>query len=97
MEKKKQKMSVGTSFDDFLEEEGLLETTTLEAQKRILAWQIAQEMEKQHITRTELARRMETSRSSLNRILDPEHPSITLATMYKVAKSLGKHLELKLV
>ncbi|MBN2801945.1 MAG: XRE family transcriptional regulator [Deltaproteobacteria bacterium] len=90
-------MSVGTSFDDFLEEEGLLETTTLEAQKRILAWQIAQEMEKQHITRTELARRMETSRSSLNRILDPEHPSITLATMYKVAKSLGKHLELKLV
>ena len=97
MAKKKQKMKAGSSLDDFLEEEGLLEAVTLEAQKRVLAWQIAEEMKRQHITKTELADRMATSRSHLDKILDPEHPSITLATMFKVAKSLGKHLELKLV
>ena len=97
MPKKIQKMKAGSSLDDFLEEEGLLEAATLEAQKRVLAWQIAREMEKQHITKSELARRMDTSRSSLDRMLDPDHPSITLATMFKAAKSLGKHLELKLI
>jgi len=97
MAKKKQKMSVGSSLDDFLEEEGMLEAATLEAQKRVLAWQIAQEMERQHITKSELARRMDTSRSSLDRMLDPDHPSITLATMFRAAQSLGKHLELKLI
>ena len=97
MAQKEQKMKTGSSLDDFLEEDGLLQEATLEAQKRVLAWQIAQEMDRQHITKAELARRMATSRSSLDRMLDPEHPSITLATMYKAAKSLGKNLEVRLV
>lgn len=97
MKKKEQQMKAGSSLDDFLEEDGLLQEATLEAQKRVLAWQIAQEMENQHISKAELARRMSTSRSSLDRMLDPEHPSITLATMYKAARSLGKNLDVRFV
>ena len=90
-------MHAGSSLDDFLEEEGILEEVTIEAQKRVLAWQIAQEMERQHISKAEMARRMETSRSSLDRLLDPEHCSVTLMTMHKATRILGKTLEIRMV
>lgn len=67
----RQKGTIGSTFDEFLKEEGTYESTHAVAIKRVLAWQIAQTMATQHITTAEMARRMDTSRSQLNRLLDP--------------------------
>ena len=91
------KKNVGSSFDDFLEEEGILAETTTEAVKRILAWQIAEAMKRNQISKAEMARRMQTSRASLDRLLDPENSSVTLKTMHKAARVLGKQIRMELV
>lgn len=91
------KKYVGSSFDDFLVEEGLYGEATARAVKRVLAWQILQMMEEVSITKTELARRMKTSRAAVDRLLDPENTSINLHTMEKAAQTLGKRLEIQLV
>ncbi len=88
----KRKSRVGSSFDEFLQEEGILTETTAIAVKRVLAWQFEQAMEKEKISKSEMARRMNTSRSSVNRLLDPNAPSITLQTMNSAASALGKEL-----
>ena len=88
----KRKGRVGSSFDEFLQEEGILTETTAIAVKRVLAWQFEQAMEKEKISKSEMARRMNTSRSSVNRLLDPNVPSITLQTMNSAASALGKEL-----
>ena len=88
----KRKSRVGSSFDKFLQEEGILTETTAIAVKRVLAWQFEQAMEKEKISKSEMARRMNTSRSSVNRLLDPNAPSITLQTMNSAASALGKEL-----
>jgi hypothetical protein len=88
---------IGSDFDDFLAEEGLLEEAEATAVKRVLAYQISQLMEAQNISKTEMARRMRTSRAALERLLDPENRSVTLQTMDKAARSLGKRLRLTLV
>ena len=88
---------MGSSFDDFLEEDGILSETSEEAIKRVLAWHIAQAMEAQHLSQAEMARRMHTSRASLKRLLDPKNSSVTLRTMHKAATVLGKELRLELV
>ncbi len=88
---------VGSSFDDFLNEEGIEAEVTAKAVKRVLAWQLAQLMEQENITKTTLATRMKTSRAALDRLLDPENTSVSLHTMEKVAVSLGKKLEIQLV
>ncbi len=88
---------IGSSFDDFLEEEGLLEECTESAIKRVLAWQLGQEMEKKKLTKTALAKKMRTSRASLDRLLDPGNESVTLQTMKKAASVLGRKLKLELV
>ena len=90
------KKHIGSEFDDFLQEEGLLAVTEATAIKRILAHQIRQEMEARHISKIALARMMNTSRSSVDRLLDPEHPSLTLLTLESVAIALGKKLKLQL-
>lgn len=72
---------IGSSFDDFLQEEAMLETATAVALKRVIAWQIAEEMKNQNLTKTELAKRMHTSRAALNRLLDEADPSLTLTTL----------------
>ena len=64
------KKHIGSNFDEFLKEEALLEDATAVALKRVIAWQIAEEMKVQQITKTELAKRMHTSRAALNRLLD---------------------------
>lgn len=83
---------IGSDFDDFLAEEGLLEETENVAVKRVLAFQINELMQTQSLTKTEMARRMETSRAALDRLLDPDNRSVTLQTMEKAARSLGKRL-----
>jgi len=88
---------IGSDFDDFLAEEGLLEEAETVAVKRVLAFQIREMMESQNLSKAEMARRMRTSRAALERLLDPENRSVTLNTMDKAARSLGKRLRLTLL
>jgi len=82
---------LGSSFDDFLTEEGLLAEAEA-AIKRVIAYQVEQLMEEQNLTKTEMSRRMNTSRAALDRLLDPANPSVTLQTLDRVARALGKRL-----
>ncbi len=88
---------VGNSFNDFLEEEGLLEECAELAIKKVLSWNLKQEMEKKKLTKTAMAKKMKTSRAALDRLLDPENESVTLQTMKKAASVLGRKLKLELV
>ena len=90
------KKNIGSSFDDFLKEESLLESSTAIALKRVIAWQIAKEMKAQNLTKTELAKRMHTSRAALNRLLDEHDASLTLTTLASAAAALGKTVNLQL-
>jgi len=92
----KKNKHIGSSFDDFLQEEGLLAEAEATAMKRVIAYQIEKEMAERQISRSALARMMRTSRSSLNRLLDPENPSVTLLTLESVALALGKKLKIQL-
>lgn len=87
---------LGSSFDDFLREENIYEESTIAATKQVLAMQITKEMEKQHISKTSMARQMHTSRSALDRLLDPDCESVTLQTLDKAAKCLGRRLKVTL-
>ena len=87
---------IGTSFDDFLQEEGLLAATEATAVKRVIAYQIEKEMAERQISKSALARTMQTSRSALDRLLDPENASVTLLTLESVAHALGKELKVQL-
>ncbi|MBM3505847.1 MAG: Fis family transcriptional regulator [Alphaproteobacteria bacterium] len=91
------KKGLGSSFDDFLAEEGLLEDVSAVAQKRVLARQVAMAMRKRDLSKVEMARRMGTSRAALDRLLDPDNPGVTLATMERAAIALGKSLRIRLV
>jgi DNA-binding Xre family transcriptional regulator len=90
------KMNIGSSFDDFLKEEAMLEDVTATAMKRVIAWQIAVEMKAQGVTKTELAKRMHTSRAALNRLLDEDDTSLTLITLASAAAALGKKVNILL-
>jgi hypothetical protein len=87
---------VGSDFDDFLLEEAILEKATATAIKRVIAWQIEQEMKAQHITKTAMAAKMKTSRSALNRLLDETDVSLTLTTLASAASALSKRLKFEL-
>ena len=87
---------IGSSFDDFLEEEGLLAECKEEAAKRVIVWQLEQEMQKQHITKEEFAKRMHTSRAAVSRILDPGKPS-TLRSLNRAARAVGRSLKVSLI
>ncbi len=87
---------VGSSFDDFLEEEDITEEVKNEAIKRLIAYNLLEEMQKQNINKTEMAKRMSTSRAALDRLLNPYNDSVTLATLTKAANVLGKKLVLQL-
>jgi antitoxin HicB len=88
--------NIGASFDSFLNDEGIREQVEDIAIKRVIAFQIRTEMEKKHLTKTELAKKMQTSRSSLNRLLDPEDEAITFKTLKKAANVLEKKLVIQL-
>lgn len=86
---------IGSNFDDFLAEEGLLEEIEEVVAKRVFVFQMEKEMKKQRIDKAQLAEKMETSRSAVDRILDPDSPS-TLRTFAKAARAVGKHLRISL-
>ncbi len=87
----------GSSLDDFLEEEGILEEATAKAAKKALAWQFAQAMKDQKVTKAALARQMKTSRAQLDRLLDPENESVTLKTLARAAEILGMRVRIELL
>ena len=87
---------LGSKFDDFLEEEGLLSDATATAVKRVLAYQIQEEMKQRNLSKAVLARRMGTSRSAVDRLLDPENASVTLQTLERAASALNKKLVIEL-
>ena len=88
---------LGSDFDEFLREEGLLDDAEAVAAKRVLAYQITAAMEKRNLSKAAMARKMGTSRSSLDRLLDPEVPSVTLLTIEKAARALGKRVRIEIV
>ncbi len=88
---------LGDTLDDFLEEEGLLAEAEAVAIKRVIAFQISQLMDQQDLSKTEMARRMQTSRAAVDRLLDPANDSATLSTLEKAALALGKRLQVALV
>ncbi len=85
----------GSNFDDFLAEEGILEEVSAKALKRLLALQIADIMEETNLTKTSLAQKMQTSRSQLDRLLDPDNTSITLESLAHLARAVGKQLRIE--
>ncbi|HEX5330046.1 Fis family transcriptional regulator [Sulfuricurvum sp.] len=100
MDKKQSTMKpqgIGTSFDDFLEAEGMLAEAEAVAIKRVIAYQLEETMKKEHITKTEMAKRMKTSRSAIDRLLDPLNTSITLATIESAVSAMGKRLQIQMV
>jgi antitoxin HicB len=94
---KAQNKHLGSSFDDFLAEEGIYEEVTAVAWKRVLAWEVSEAMRKEGISKSEMAKRMKTSRSQLERFLDPDNPSVLLETVQKAAAAIGKRVTIGLI
>jgi len=86
----------GSSFESFLEEEGLRDELVATAIKAVVAWQLAAAMKAQKITKTAMAKRLTTSRSQLNRLLDPKNETVGLGTLAKAARVLGKRVRIEL-
>ena len=84
----------GSDFDDFLRAEGIFEEVEAGAIKKVVACMIERTMAESHVSKTEMARRMATSRGQLNRLLDPANPSVTLTTLAKAAKAVGKKMSI---
>ena len=89
--------SIGSSFDDFLIEEGIAEEVEAGAIKKIITYQLQEAIEREQLTKSALAIRLDTSRAAVDRLLDPSNESITLLTLKKAANVLGKKLRLELV
>ncbi|PWW46777.1 helix-turn-helix protein [Melaminivora alkalimesophila] len=87
---------IGSDFDDFLEDEGTREEATAAAVKRVIAWQFAQAMKANKISKTEMAARMHTSRMVVNRLLDENDTGVTLATLARASVALGTSLRFEL-
>jgi len=87
---------VGSGLDDLLEETGDCDAVKATAIKRVLAWQIVETMKAKGMTKSELAKRMGTSRSQLDRLLDPGNDEVTLSTLARAASALGREIKLEL-
>ena len=97
MTRKTDHIDKSETFDDFLAEQGMLEETEEQAIKEIIAEQIKEAMVAQGMTKTAMAARMKTSRRQLERLLDPANPSVTLSTLKRAARSVGRTLRVELV
>lgn len=86
----------GSTFDSFLEEEGLLEEATAKAIKRVMSWQLQQAMKQRKVSKAALAKLLHTSRSQLDRILDPANDQISLASLVRTAHAVGKRVRFEL-
>lgn len=95
--KTRRKPKIGSSFESFLRDEGTLEETTTNAIKRVIAYQLQAAMKKESLSKNALAKRMSTSRSQLDRILDPDNVGVSLQALANAAKAVGRelHVELK--
>jgi len=87
---------IGSRFDDFLKDKGILEEVELAAIKTVISEQVTKEMKKKKLSQTEMAKRLGTSRAAFMRLLNPKNYSVTLLTLYRAAAALGKDLEIKL-
>lgn len=87
---------LGQSFDDYLKEQGTHDSATGQAIKRVIAHQLAEVMSEQHLTKAELARRLDTSRSQIDRLLDPNNDGVTLGALSRAAQAVGRSLRLEL-
>jgi predicted XRE-type DNA-binding protein len=87
----------GSTLDDFIKEEGLYDEATAAAIKKVIAWQLAEEMKKKSISKKRLAELMHTSRAQIDRILDPDKGNVTIETLLRAASLLGRQLRLDLV
>lgn len=87
---------IGSSFESFLEEEGVLEECTAAAIERVLARQVEAAMRERGLSKSAMARAMRTSRPALDRLLDPTNPSVTLDTLQRAAVAVGRRLRLEL-
>ena len=93
----KKKGRIGSSFDDFLKEDGIYADVAARAIKRVIARQLDALMQDQGLTKAALAKRMQTSRAQLDRLLDPDNESVTLATLTRAARAVGRQLRMELV
>jgi len=93
----RKKGRIGSSFDDFLKDEGLYEEVTAKAIKRVIARQLGAQMQRHGLTKSAMARRMKTSRAQLDRLLDPDNESVTLGTLTRAAHAVGRKLRMELV
>jgi hypothetical protein len=87
---------IGSTFESFLEEQGFQEEVDLLAQKRVIAWQIEQAMAEEKITKVDLAARMKTSRTQIDRLLDPQNNKVQLDTLQRAAIAIGRSLKVEL-
>lgn len=91
------KRHIGSRVEDFLDEEGILESATAKAVKNVIAWQLAEEMKAKRMTKKRLAELMKTSRAQIDRILDPQKGNVTIETLQRAASLLGRKVRLELV
>jgi antitoxin HicB len=88
---------LGSSLEEFLEEEGILEEATERAIKAVVAWQLKEAMMEKHLTKAGLARTLGTSRTQINRVLDPNNNDVSVSTLRKAAGAVGRKLKMELV
>jgi antitoxin HicB len=93
----RKKGRIGSSFDELLKKEGIYEEVTARAIKRVIARQLDALMQDQGLTKSSLAKRMKTSRAQLERLLDPDNESVTLDTLTRAARAVGRHLRMELI
>ena len=93
----RRKGRIGSSLANYLKDEGAFEETSAVAIKRVLVWQLKETMKKDGISKNEMAKRMHTSRSQLDRMLDPDNDKIQLDTVFKAAQALGREVRIDLV
>lgn len=91
------KEHIGSSVEDFLEEEGILEESTARAIKAVIAWQLAEQMKAKRISKKRLAELMKTSRAQIDRILDPNKGNVTIETLQRAAALLGRRVRVELI
>jgi antitoxin HicB len=91
------KKNIGSTFDNWLREEGLYEEVSAAAIKRVVARQVEAAMRQKGLSKAEMARRMHTSRAALDRLLDPNNAAVTLSTLHKAAIVVGREIRLELV
>ena len=95
--KMKKKWYWGSSLDDFLKEEGIYDEAVATVEKEIIAWQLQQAMKKKKITKKRMAELMKTSRTQLDKLLNPKDGNVTIKTLHKAAAVVGKRFEIRLV